>query len=258
VKRRVLTVVLAMLLAALGTAGVLAYVHQADARAVAGMKAVTTLVAQAPIPSGTSASAALTDGLLRSEKLPASSAPASAVRSITPDLAALVMSANVQPGQLLLRPMLVTAAQATGGVALPPGMIAVTIALCMPEAVAGAVRAGSEVEVFDTAAASSTTTGSSGGTLTAGPNCTGPHQQQANGHARTRVVLAKVQVLSVGSASNGQGNSTATTTASTPAANGSTQGTVLVTLAVSQQAARKVIQITETGLPYLALLQPQA
>jgi len=257
VKRRVLTVVLAMLLAALGTAGVLAYVHQADARAVAGMKAVTALVAQAQIPSGTSASAALTDGLLHSETLPASSVPASAVRSITPDLAALVISANVQPGQLLLRPMLVTAAQATGGVALPPGMIAVTIALCMPEAVAGAVRAGSEVEVFDTAA-SSTTTGSSGGTLTAGPNCTGPHQQQANGHARTRVVLAKVQVLSVGSASNGQGNSTATTTAAAPAANGSTQGNVLVTLAVSEQAAKKVIQITETGLPYLALLQPQA
>lgn len=256
-KRRVLTVGLALLLAVLGTAGVLAYVHQADARAVAGMKAVTALVAEAPVPSGTSASAALSDGLLRSEKLPASSVPSSAVRSITPDLAGLVMSADVQPGQLLLRPMLVTAAQATGGVALPAGMIAVTIALCMPEAVAGAVRAGSEVEVFDTAAA--TTTGASGGTLTAGPNCTGPHQQQANGHARTRVVLAKVQVLSVGSASNGQGTSTATTTASTPAnANGSTQGNVLVTLAVSQRDARKVIQITETGLPYLALLQPQA
>jgi pilus assembly protein CpaB len=253
VKRRVLIVALALLLAVLGTAGVLAYVRQADARAVAGMKAVSTLVAQSQIPSGTSASAALRDGLLRTETLPTSSVPSSAVRSITPGLGGLVMSADVPPGQLLLRPMLVTAAQATGGVALPAGMVAVTIELCMPEAVAGAVRPGSEVEVFDTAARA---TGASGGTLTAGPNCTGPHQQQANGAARTRVVLPRVQVLSVGSAAIGQGTSTSTTTAA-PAAtsNGSTQGNVLVTLAVSQRDAERVIQITETGLPYLALLQ---
>ncbi len=70
------------------------------------------------------------------------------------------------------------------------------------------------------------------------------------------MVLPRVQVLSVGSAAIGQGTSTSTTTA-TPAAtsNGSTQGNVLVTLAVSQRDAERVIQITETGLPYLALLQ---
>jgi pilus assembly protein CpaB len=258
VKHRVLIVALALLLAVLGTAGVLAYVRQADARAVAGIKAVSTLVAQSQIPSGTSASAAISAGLLRTQTLPASSVPPSAVRSLTPGLGGLVMSADVQPGQLLLRPMLVTAAQATGGVALPAGMIAVTINLCLPEAVAGAIRAGSEVEVFDTAATASGTSGGAGNTLTAGPNCTGPHQQQANGAAKTRVVLPRVQVISVGSAANGQGTSTSTTTASTSAtANGSAQGNVLVTLAVSQRDAKKVIQITETGLPYLALLQPQ-
>ena len=56
-KRRVLTVTLAVLLAVLGTAGVLAYVHKADSRALAGMSPVSVLVAQGQIPAGTSASA---------------------------------------------------------------------------------------------------------------------------------------------------------------------------------------------------------
>ena len=63
------------------------------------------------------------------------------------------MSADVQPGQLLLRPMLVTAVQATSGLGDPAGMVAVTIKLCLPEAVAGNIKAGSQVEVFDTYAA---------------------------------------------------------------------------------------------------------
>ena len=151
-KRRVLTVTLALLLAVLGTVGVLAYVHGANARAVAGVKAVPALVAQQPIPAGTSASTAVHEGLLASQQLPASSVPSDAVRSITPDISSLVMSANVQAGQLLLRPMLVTAAQATGAgtLATPKGMVAVTIPLCLPEAVAGYVQPGSQVAVFDT------------------------------------------------------------------------------------------------------------
>ena len=78
-KRRVLTVTLALLLAVFGTVGVLAYVHGANARAVAGVKAVPALVAQQPIPAGTSASTALHEGLLASQQLPASSVPSNAV-----------------------------------------------------------------------------------------------------------------------------------------------------------------------------------
>ena len=46
--------------------------------------------------------------------------------------------------------MLVTAAQETSGLPIPSGMVAVTIKLCLPEAVAGNIKAGSQVEVFDT------------------------------------------------------------------------------------------------------------
>jgi pilus assembly protein CpaB len=262
VKRRVLIAALAVLLAALGAGAVLAYVHQAVAHGLAGQKAVTVLVAQQVIPSGTAARAAQQEGLLRAETEPAASVPANAVGALTPGLAALVTSAQLQPGQLLLRPMLVTAAQVTGGVAAPSGTVAVTIALCLPEAVAGGLHAGSAVEVFDTSAGRGPT---GAGALTASSDCSGSHQEQGGGTARTRVVLARAQVLSVGPAASGQasppggsttGGTTSTTTSASADPSGSSQGTVLVTFAVSPVAAQQLIQVSVTGLPYLALLQP--
>jgi len=259
VKRRILTITLALLLAVLGTAGVLAYVHQADARAVAGMRAVTTLVAQQPIPAGTSASAAEHEGLLISQRLPASSVPADAVSSITPELSSLVLGANVQSGQLLLRPMLVTSAQATSGgtLAIPKGLVAVTIPLCLPAAVAGYVQPGSEVAVFDTIASK----GLQG-------NCSGSSQPSGGGLVRTRIVLPRVLVLSVGSAPSGGTSGTSTTSANgTTSANStagagstttSTSGPVLVTMAVDQADAERLILLTETGVSYLALLTPSS
>jgi pilus assembly protein CpaB len=250
-KRRILAVALAVVLAALGTAGVLAYVHKADARAVAGMKAVTVLVARQQITSGTSASTALQDGSLASQRLPASSVPSDALHSIAPGLGSLVLSATLQPGQLLLRPMLVTAAQsaATGGVAIPKGMVAVTVSLCLPEAVAGYIQPGSEVAVFDTYA---------NGSLTAQPNCNGPHQQQDFGSAHTRLVLPRVEVLSVGqgpASAQGQSATNSTAYSGSQASSGTpAQGEVLVTLAVNQANAERLILLTEAGLPYLALL----
>lgn len=258
-KRRVVTVALAIVLALVGTGLVLAYVNQANTRALAGQQAVTVLVAQQLIPAGTSASTAESQGLLHSQTLPAKSVPSNAVRSLTPALAGLVASADIQPGELLLRPMLVTAAlaSATGGIAVPAGMDAVTIELCLPEAVAGYIHPGSQVSVFDTSAPADAKSG--GSTLTAAANCSGAHAQGAP-KAKTVLVLAKAQVLSVGPASaNVQtGSTTSTTTASSTAFNqsssSSNQTGTLVTLAVTPDDAKRLILLTVTGLPYLALL----
>lgn len=247
VKRRVLTVALAMLLAVLGTGGVLAYVRQADNRALAGQKAVSVLVAGKLIPSGTTAAAALRDGLLTSQKLPAAALPADAMSSIPPRMSALVLSADVQQGQLLLRPMLVTAAQVTSGLPIPAGMVAVTVSLCLPEAVAGYVKAGSEVEVFSTY-------GPKASTLTAQPYCTPPHEQQDYGDVHTRMVLPRVQVLSVGPAAASTSGASSMSGSSTSGSSAASSTDTLVTVAVSQASAGRLILLTETGLPYLALL----
>jgi pilus assembly protein CpaB len=241
-----MTVALALLLAALGTAGVLGYVHQANTRALAGQKAVSVLVATKTIPSGTTAHTAVQDGMLSSQKLPASSVPSDSVSVITGELAGLVLSADMAPGQLLLLPMLVTATQATSGLAVPAGMVAVSINLCLPEVVAGSVRAGSRVAVFDTYG--------SGSTLTAQANCNGPHQQQDLGAVHTQIVLPSVLVLSVGQAAAIGQSATSATSASQNSSTSASPGNVLVTLAVNQSDAERVIQLTEAGLPYLALL----
>jgi pilus assembly protein CpaB len=261
-KRRVLTVVVAVLLAVLGTAAVLAYVKQADNRALEGQKAVTVLIAQKVIPSGTSANTAIQDGLLSSQRLPASSVPVDALTSITPALGPLVTSAVVQPGQVLLRPMLVTPAQATasGALAIPRGMVAVTIPLCISEAVAGYVQPGSQVAVFDSYPTKKATLQES---------CSGSgqsNQAQGPGAAVTRILLPRVQVLAIGQAPSSGTTSTSTTASggtssqgsqTDPAASGPT-GSVLVTFAVSQADAERLILVTRAGLPYLALLTPSS
>lgn len=245
-----LTIAVAIVLAGLGTVAVLAYVHQANARAVAGLKAVNVIVAQSAVPAGTPVGQALRDGLLGSQRLPTASVPDNAVRAITPDIAGLVTSGAVPSGQLLLRPMLVASAQVTGGVAIPKGMIAVTIQICLPEAVAGYVTAGSEVAVFDTYGTKS---------LNVQETCNASHQVQAVGAVHTALVLPRVEVLSVGaSPASTQGTPAGTTNAFSggPASSAASQGAVLVTLAVRQDDAERIIQLSQAGLPYLALLTP--
>ena len=238
-KQRVLTIAVALLLAVIGTGAVLAYVSRANTRALAGLKAVTVLVAQQQIPAGTPAGTAWQAGWLRGETLPAESVSADAIGSISADLGSLVMSTAVMPGQVLLRPMLVAATQVSAGLAIPGSMVAVTIPLCLPEAVAGYLQAGSQVAIFDTFSSGSISV-----------SCDGSHGSQA-AIVETRVVLPRVQVLAVGAAGSGQGGSSS-------GFGGGSQlsGSVLVTLAVDQANAERVIELTETGLPYLALLTP--
>jgi pilus assembly protein CpaB len=249
-KRRVLTIVLAVALAVLGTAAVLVYVNQADARAVAGQQAVTVLVASETIPSGTTADDAMSS--LRKETLPASSVSSEAVAEITADQGSLVTSTDLSPGQVLLKSMLVSAEQASGALAVPKGKVAVTITLCKAEMVAGNVRVGSQVAVFGTVV-----TGDTG--ATAQPNCSGQHKNQiGKGIGNTRVVLPKVQVLAIGPASSAtsQDDSKATNTAM--ASSSSQNDMTLVTFAVNQDDAERLILLTQTGLPYLAVLGPDA
>jgi pilus assembly protein CpaB len=233
--KRALTIGLAVLLAILGTTGVLVYVNHANARALAGQQAVSVLVAKSLIPAGMTAADAQDQGLLTLERLPASSVPAGTLASVTPDVSGLVTDANLEPGQLLLRPMLVTAAQSANGLAVPPGMFAVSIQFCVPEAVAGNIHPGSEVAVFYT-------TVPSGSTQSGQAACSGAHTLATSQTTTTRLLLPKATVLSVGQAVQGSNASAPTGTPT------------LITLALSQSDAERLIATSVNGLPYLALL----
>jgi pilus assembly protein CpaB len=241
-KRRGLTVVLAVLLAIAGTVGVLVYVSHANNRALNGQRAVTVIVAKQGIPSGTAAGDALRLGLIGTEVLPASSVPDNVLTQVNADNSALVTDSAVASGQVLTNALLVPANQSTTGLAVPKGMLAVSIQFCVPEAVGGNLVPGANVAVFLT-----TATANNGGAkagLTAQTGCTGQHVYQNTLTAKTTLVLPKVLVLAVG---QGAGNGSGTNSA----------GNVdLVTVAVSQADAETLIQATEAGMPYLAMVSP--
>lgn len=251
-KRRVVTIILAVALAVLGTAAVLVYVNHADARAVAGQQAVTVLVAGKAISSGTTARDAKSS--LRKEILPASSVSSEAIAEIAANQESMVISADLSPGQLLLDSMLVPAKDA-GGLVIPDGKVAVTLTLCAPEVVAGNVRVGSDVAVFGTVVAGGN------GDVSAQPNCTGQHKLQiGKGIGNTRVVVPKVRVIAIGPAAStnpGDDAKNADSGLSQGAATPQNDRT-LVTVAVNQDDAERLILLTQTGLPYLALLGPSA
>jgi len=238
-KPRVVTIILAIAVAVMATGGVAAYVSQANSRALAGLKTTTTLVAQQEIAAGTTASAAVAKGLLKSTPEPAAAVPSSAVAKVSGSTGSLVLSSALQPGQLLLSSALVPPGQAAtnGALAIPNGMQAVTLPMCLPAAVAGYVQPGAQVAVYDTFVT---------GTGSVQQNCgDGNASQASSSDVGTRVVLPRAQVLSVSSDTGGQSASRITN---------ADANTEFVTFAVSQDDAERLITLTESGVPYLTLL----
>lgn len=229
-KRRMLVIGLAILLAVVGAVGVLLYVRAADDRALAGREAVTVLVAGKRIPAGTSARSAQDAGLLRSEKMPAGTVPEDALKSAA-DVDELVVSSDVSAGQLLVRPMFVAAARLTDGIEIPEGKIAVTVPAEAWQRVGGLAKPGAKVAIFDSFNVLETKPGNT----PAGDGL----QNQHDYNKATRLLLTDIEVLAV------------------QQEKGSEEGTIgkaLVTVAVDQAGAEKIIHAQQTGALYLALL----
>lgn len=218
-KRSLLVLGLALVLATVGTLAVVYYVRQADARALAGKDAVTVLVADQLVPAGTTAGDAQQAGVFRAEPMPADSVPADALGEIGPNLAPLVAGADIQPGQLVLRSLFADRKPVSTPLPIPAGKIAVTVAVTAPEEVAGYVASGTQVAVF----LADTETG------------------------QTRVLIPRIAVLGIGPAPAGD----QAAQQSTP--DGSIG--VMVTLAANTEEAKGLIQGHRTKALHLALLR---
>jgi pilus assembly protein CpaB len=250
VRRRVLALTLAGMLALLGIVAVLAYVHNADNRALQRYHVVSVLVAKQPIPAGTNAEAAISSGLLASEKFPVGSIPSGAVRQIGHADSNKVTSSPMNPGQLLVQSMLVAKSQGAVPLAIPPGREAVSVAVCLAGDVAGYVQPGAKVAIYNTG----------GKDAPLQFSCTS-HEPPSKGGVTTSVVLPNVEVLSVIanptesqlSSSNSTPVSGTSGVSSTSAA---AQGLVLVTLVVSATQAPTLISASNSGELTLALLTP--
>lgn len=220
--RRTLLLLAALAVAALGTTGVFLYVDGIAARAEADYDLVEILVATAPIEAGTTAQGAQDLGALELRQFLRKSVAGLSALSDIAGVADKVAVAPIAAGEPILESQFGDSG-ASSLLPIPDGKVAVSVQLADPARVAGFVGAGSEVAIFI-----STTAGSRNGDT-------------------TRLLLPKVSVIAAGSttviASDGVGEGT-----------GEAIPNTLLTLALDQRQAQKIVYATQSGQLYFALL----
>lgn len=216
-RKRFLVAIVALLLS-LGGAGTLWwYAQSADQRAVEGLAAVDVYVAKGDIPAGTPLATALGMNLLDIQRIPKRLAPVGASTAVDPSITGNVAATNIQTGQLVLLSQFVAPQTASSGLAIPAGLIAVSVDVADTPRVGNFVHPGSHVAMFLISAS-------------------------ADGKGKqTRLLLGDVLVLAVGDSTDGS-----TGTAQTPSTR--------LTVAVSQRDGERLIQSTTSGTLYLGLM----
>ncbi len=226
--RRTMLLVAALLIAALGTTLVFLYARGADQRAAAGQELVKVLFAKSEIPVGTTGNAAAQSGALEQREVVKSSVAEGALSDISP-VANQVTLAPIFPGEQILQQQF-GAPGSQSALPIPAGKVAVSVQLGDPERVAGFVTSGSHVAVFATVSTTAT-----GGTAQS---------------SLTQVLLPDVLVVGVGSSTV----VTTTTTSASGQQNTEQISRAILTLALDQTDATKIIYATQQGQLYFALL----
>jgi pilus assembly protein CpaB len=223
--RRRLLLILAVFVAIMGTALVFLYVQGADKRAGDKFDNVSVLKATSDISAGETYDAALAAGKIAAADVPRSQLNAGYQTSTT-TLKGQIASVPVFAGQQIISSQFGNSVQASNATlpGIPNGMMAIAVNLTDPDRVAGNIQNGSQVAIFVT------------GTLATAPGATGAAGDAAT--ESTRLLLAKVTVLNVGSP---QPATTSTTTADDGTQTTEQLPRTLLTLAVTQKEAQKVI-----------------
>jgi len=205
-RRRILLVV-AVVVALLGTALVFLYVRGSEARAEAQFDTVDVLHAVAPIEAGESIDDAAAKGKLALQPV-AREYLLPNYQTSTTSLSGSVATVPIYPGEQIVSDKFGAEAEASSALAIPKGMLAISVTLTDPSRVAGFVNPGTKVAIF----------------------LTSP--------TFTRLLLDEVAVIGVGSTTT-----TETTTTTEDGAQTVEQlPRTLMTLALEQEDAEKVLQ----------------
>ena len=140
-RQKLIGIVASVLLAAVGTGLLVAYVRSAESRALEGEKTVDVLVVSNTIPKGTKAEDITAS--LRMEQIPVKVATAGALTSTSP-LAGKVAAVDLLPGEQLVSTRFTSPAEAQG---IASNLLQVTIALEPVRALGGQIRKGDSVGV---------------------------------------------------------------------------------------------------------------
>ena len=219
--RRVILLTVAVVVAALGTGLVFLYVQGADNRAEERFETVDVLRAVAPIEPGETIDSAAAAGKLKLEAVSQADLLPNA-QSETTALDGLVAITRIYPGEQIISDKFSTEVEeALSALTIPKDMVAISVNLTDPARVAGFVNPGSQVSIFH------------------------------NTEAYSRLLLARVTVLGVGSTTP-----TTTTTTTTETGEETTEQLprTLLTIAVSQKDAERVMFATLHGELAFALL----
>jgi pilus assembly protein CpaB len=216
-RRRILLVV-AVIVALLGTALVFLYVRGADQRAESRFETVDVLVAVAPIEPGETIDDAAASGKLTLQPV-AQDYLLPGYQTSVEELSGSVATQRILTGEQIVSDKFGSEVEsATSALTLPKGQIAISVSLSDTARVAGFINPGSRVAIF--------------------LNGTDP-----TGQAYTRLLLNDVQVLAVGS-------TTTTQTTTTDAEGTQTVEQLprtLMTLALDQRDAERVLYSQGTG-----------
>jgi len=201
-------------------AGIAVFLYQttADQRAIADKEPVQVLVATADVNAGTSLGTAQSMALVKLDTFPISTVPAGAITEVNAANSNLVALRTISKGSIILSDAFGDQVVASSLIRVPDGKIAMAVNLGDPERVANFLVPGSEVVVFVS------------GSLGDG--------------ASTKVLFSRVQVLAIGATS---------TTSDNPGAAGPSS---LVTLALDQNQAERLVQAVKIGSLYFGLLSP--
>ncbi len=239
--RRIGLIAASLLVALLGTAAVFSYVSRVEAQALSGAEPVDVLVATQRIPAGTSASMAVKNKLVQLSSMPRRSVPEGALADVQA-VGAKTLVNDVFAGEVLLKAKFADQTARTGELVIPKDKLAVSVELDDPQRVAGFVVPGSEVAVFatveGTAAANNASTAQTD---------TGSGAAPADG-TFTRLLLPRTSVIAVGPA-------TLRPQAQKKEEDGEKAvPKAVLTLAVSQADAERLVHSVQTGDLYFGLL----
>ncbi|GAB3768100.1 pilus assembly protein CpaB [Nocardioides ginsengisegetis] len=223
--RRRILLVAAAVVATLGTLLVFLYVRGADARAAEQYDTVDVLRAVAVISPGETIEAASAGGKLALQPVPKDQL-LGGYQTSTESLTGLVALTAIYPGEQIIASKFGGQAEAASPLQIPKGEMAISVNLTDPARVAGFVNPGSQVSVFLN-----------------GSDAT-------SGQAFTRMLLPRVTVLGVGSTTP----VSTTTTDQTGAQTTEQLPRTLLTLALDQQDAQKVLFASGNGELAFALL----
>lgn len=271
-RRRILILLAALVLAGISGVAVLSYARSADQRALSGKEGTWILVAKQQIPAGTSGAEIRSRGLTERLLVPTVTVPTGALSTWDGALDKLRLGADLQAKQMIMQTLFVPVEPApshTGRIPVPRKSLAVSVALNVAPQVAGNIMPGDQVAVYYTYQVKILI------------------NKDQDTIPMTELLLPKARVITIGEAqaiplttsptpssapagvsptpepaASGTGGAVAGNVNHALSSNGTNVGEAVqryvVTLAVDDVDALRLVHATQSGSLYLALLGPNA